>query len=133
MKGITEGISLMTLNDNLHFRNIVDQDKTCCRIHDAIPSTSKGQNYISSEENQWLSSWEALHQFKQDHNASILNDMTATNDTQFENFKEPQFECNIMPESSKSFVKPRGRRPGKKKISTAEKKQKDAERKKISR
>ena len=132
MKGIKEGISL-TLNDNTHFRNIVDQDKTCCRIHDAIPSTSKGQNYISSEENQWLSSWEALDKFKQDHNASILNDMTATTKTQFGNFQGQQFECNVMPESSKSLVKPRGRRPGKKKMSIVEKKQKNAERMKISR
>ena len=126
----------MTLNDNVHFRNnlenIVDQEKTSCRIHDAMPSTSKGLNYISSEENQWLSSWKALDQFKQDHNASILNE-TATNETQFENFKGQHFECNIMPESSRSFAKPRGRRPGQKKMSIVEKKQKNAERMKVSR
>ena len=56
-----------------------------------------------------------------------------TNGRQFKNSEENQAESNIIPKSSKSIVKSRGRKPGKKKLTIVEKKQKDAERKKKSR
>ena len=100
----------------------MEQEEVCSRIHDAIPSTSKEQDYISSEERHYFSSWEALKQFRQDHKVSILNYMgTNSNDDvtkgrQFENIEEKQAESNIMAESFKLIVKSRGRRPGKKKL-----------------
>ena len=117
----------------------MQQEVTCFEIHDAISSTSNGQNCIISEESQWFSSWEALDQFKQDHNVSVLNGMTintndgATNERQIENSKGALTECDTISVPSTSFSKPRGRLPGKKKMSIIEKKQKDAERKKKSR
>ena len=43
-------------------------------MDDAIPSTSTGQSSIRTEENQWFHSWEALNEFKQNHDTVILFD-----------------------------------------------------------
>ena len=126
---------MFTFRDN----DSVEPDKTCRKINDAIPSTSTGQNSIRTEENQWFQSWEALNEFKQDHDAAILLDIDtnphdyAPNPTQLQMSKENHTECDTLSLPSKSYAKPRGRPPGKKKMSILEKKQKEAERKKKAR
>ena len=121
---------MFTFRDN----DSVEPDKTCRKINDAIPSTSTGQNSIRTEENQWFHSWEALDEFKQDHDAAILFDKdTNPHSTQLEISKENHTESDTLSLSSTSSAKPRGRPSGNKRMSIREKKQKEAERKEKAR
>ena len=103
-------------------------------IHDAMPSTSKEQTSINSEEVQWLPSWQSLDEFKQVHDASVLSEMDRISHSgaSTKSTEESGAKCDTLV-SSMSFRKTKGRPPGKKKMSSHEKKQKEAERKKISR
>ena len=115
------------------------QDKTCRIINDAMPSTSTGQSSNRTEENQWFDSWAALNEFKHDHDAAIIFDIDtnpqdyASNSRQFEISKGNHTESDTLSISSTSYAKPRGRPPGKKRMSILEKKQKEAERKEKAR
>ena len=103
-------------------------------IHDAMPSTSKEQTSINSEEVQWLPSWQSLDEFKEVHDAAVLSEMDtiSQNGASVMSTEECGAKCDTLV-SSTSFGKTKGRPAGKKKMSTQEKKQKAAERKKLER
>ena len=99
-------------------------------IPDAMPSTSTGQ----SKESQWLPSWQSLDEFKEVHDAAVLSEMDtiSQNGASVMSTEECGAKCDTLV-SSTSFGKTKGRPAGKKKMSTQEKKQKAAERKKLER
>ena len=100
-------------------------DENINGIQSAAPGTSAGQTPIPSEESQWLPSWEALDEFKHDHNSSILSENVLHCDNTHDDGPN-------MSKASTSFSKPKGRPKGKKNKTSFGRKLPDAQRKKNS-